>query len=225
MKISYRTAHRLNNKIMLPQVKYKIYKTKDPLFSCTTSSSWGILLVTFSFLKKMKNIENRSMRVEKIKYKNTTWLRLSGKCWYAHCNKKKSDGRMNVSAEKCTSSSLQNVIKLKQYRVSFRHNEWSFKMLCMCHEVYHSWWLFSSQSPSRFSKWRIIMRHSLNHISRDSSWFSPDTGHRSSESWFSGSHLCMLTLLLIWTWKLPHQTFSQFCVLLPLTIQQMHVKS
>ena len=25
---------------------------------------------------------------------------------------------------------------------------------------------------------------------------------------FSGSHLCMLTLLSIWTWKLPHQTFS-----------------
>ena len=86
-----------------------------------------------------------------------------------------------------------------------------FKRLCMYHEVYRSWWLFSSQSPSRFSKWRIIMRHSLNHISCDSSWFSPDTGHRSSESWFSGSHLCMLTLLLIWTWKLPHQTFSQFC--------------
>ena len=52
------------------------------------------------------------------------------------------------------------------------------------------------------------MRHLLNDISCDSSWFSPDTGHRSSESCFSGSHLCMLTLLSIWTWKLPHQTFS-----------------
>ena len=31
-------------------------------------------------------------------------------------------------------------------------------------------------------------------ISCDSSWFSPDT--------------CMLTLLSIWTWKIPHQTFS-----------------
>ena len=52
------------------------------------------------------------------------------------------------------------------------------------------------------------MRHSLNHISCDSSRFSPDTGHRFSESCFSGPHLCMLTLLSIWTWKLPHQTFS-----------------
>ena len=46
--------------------------------------------------------------------------------------KKKSDGRMNVSAEKCTCSFLQNVIKLKQYRVSFRHNEWSPLRGCVC---------------------------------------------------------------------------------------------
>ena len=46
-----------------------------------------------------------------------------------------------------------------------------------------------TQSPSRFSKWRIE-----RHISCDSSWFSPDT--------------CILTLLSIWTWKIPHQTFS-----------------
>ena len=157
------------------------------------------------------------MRVEKIKYKNTTWLRLSGKCWYAHCNKRKSDGRMNVSAEKYTRSFLQNVIKLRQYRVSFRHNEWATIICCVC--------VMKCTSRSRFLKWRIIVRHSLNHISCDSSWFSLDTDHRSSESWFSGSHLCMLTLLSIWTWKLPHQTFSQLYVLLSLSIQQMHVKS
>ena len=48
------------------------------------------------------------------------------------CNKKKSDERMNVSAEKCTCSFLQNVIKFKQYRVSFRHNEWSRLRCCVC---------------------------------------------------------------------------------------------
>ena len=66
-----------------------------------------------------------------------------------------------------------------------------------------------SSSPAR-RPWcsNSLVRHLLNDISCDSSWFSPDTGHRSSESCFSGSHLCMLTLLSIWTWKLPHQTFS-----------------
>ena len=39
---------------------------------------------------------------------------------------------MNVSAEKYTCSFLQNVIKLRQYRVSFRHNEWSPLRGCVC---------------------------------------------------------------------------------------------
>ena len=137
--------------------------------------------------------------------------------------KENSYGRMNVSAEKYTCSFLQNVIKLKRILSAIMMglcNRW-----CMYHEVYQQLVVIFVPKPLTVSKWRIIVGHSLNHISCDSSWFSPDTGHRSSESCFSGSHLCMLTLLSIWTWKLPHQTFSQLYVLLPLTIQQMHVKS
>ena len=109
--------------------------------------------------------------------------------------KENSYGRMNVSAEKYTCSFLQNVIKLKRIlsAIMMGHcNRW-----CMYHEVYQKLVVIFVPKPLTVSKWRIIVGHSLNHISCDSSWFSPDTGHRSSESCFSGSHLCMLTLLSI----------------------------
>ena len=63
---------------------------------------------------------------------------------------------------------------------------------CMYHEVYQQLVVIFVPKPLTVSKWRIIVGHSLNHISCDSSWFSPDTGHRSSESCFSGCHLCIV---------------------------------
>ena len=104
--------------------------------------------------------------------------------------KAKSYGRMNVSAEKYTCSFLQNVIKLKRIlsAIMMGHcNRW-----CMYHEVYQQLVVIFVPKPLTVSKWRIIVGHSLNHISCDSSWFSPDTGHRSSESCFSGCHLCIV---------------------------------
>ena len=94
--------------------------------------------------------------------------------------KEKSYGRMNVSAEKYTCSFLQNVIKLKRILSAIMMglcNRW-----CMYHEVYQQLVVIFVPKPLTVSKWRIIVEHSLNHISCDSSWFSP--GHRSSESCF-----------------------------------------
>ena len=109
--------------------------------------------------------------------------------------KENSYGRMNVSAEKYTCSFLQNVIKLKRILSAIMMglcNRW-----CMHHEVYQQLVVIFVPKPLTVSKWRIIVGHSLNPISCDSSWLSPDTGHRSSKSCFSGCHLCMLTLLSI----------------------------
>ena len=106
MKISYRTAYRLDNKIILPHVKYKIYKTKDPLFSCTTSSSWGILLVTLGFLKKIIISKIDRWEFKKLNKKIPHDHDSLGKSDILIVTKEKSNGRMNASAEKYTYSFL-----------------------------------------------------------------------------------------------------------------------
>ena len=170
---------------------WNIKLTKKGLsFSCTTSSSWGILLVTLGFLKKIRNIENRSVWIKKIKYKNTTRSRFSGKVWYARCNKSKELRKNECQRREINLLLLQNVIKLKRILSAIMMglcNRW-----CMYHEVYQQLVVIFVPKPLTVSKWRIIVGHSLNHISCDSSWFSPDTGHRSSESCFSGCHLCIV---------------------------------
>ena len=144
MKISYRTAYRLDNKIILLHVKYKIYKTKDPLFSCTTSSSWGILLVTLGFLKKIIISKIDRWEFKKLNKKIPHDHDSLGKSDILIVTKEKSNGRMNASAEKYTYSFLRNIIKLKQYRFSFRHDEWATIIDCVCiMKCTSSWWLFS----------------------------------------------------------------------------------
>ena len=62
--------------------------------------------------------------------------------------KENSYGRMNVSAEKYTCSFLQNVIKLKRI-LSAIMMATVIGGVCIM-KCTSSWWLFSSQSPSRF---------------------------------------------------------------------------
>ena len=101
---------------------WNIKLTKKGLsFSCTTSSSWGILLVTLGFLKKIRNIENRSVWIKKIKYKNTTRSRFSGKVWYARCNKRKELRKNECQRREIYLLLFTKCDKIKTH--SFRHND------------------------------------------------------------------------------------------------------
>ena len=101
---------------------WNIKLTKKGLsFSCTTSSSWGILLVTLGFLKKIRNIENRSVWIKKIKYKNTTRSRFSGKVWYARCNKRKELWKNECQRREIYLLLFTKCDKIKTH--SFRHND------------------------------------------------------------------------------------------------------
>ena len=117
---------------------WNIKLTKKGLsFSCTTSSSWGILLVTLGFLKKNNNVENRSMAIKKIKLKNTTQSQFFGKVWYSHCNKRKEQWKNECQRWEIYLLLFTKYNKIKTIPLFFP--PWwmgHYNRLCMYHEVY-----------------------------------------------------------------------------------------
>ena len=143
MKISYTTACNLNNKIMLPHVKYKTYK-KRTLFFLHDQQQLGDPPRHFGLPKKKIISKIDRWEFKKLNKKIPHDHDSLGKSDILIVTKEKSNGRMNASAEKYTYSFLRNIIKLKQYRFSFRHDEWATIIGCVCiMKCTSSWWLFS----------------------------------------------------------------------------------
>ena len=157
---------------------WNIKLTKKGLsFSCTTSSSWGILLVTLGFLKKIRNIENRSVWIKKIKYKNTTRSRFSGKVWYARCNKKKIATEEWMSAPRNILAPFTKCDKIKTH--SFRHDFqmtlwdsfWELRVTCAYQSETSPLFLFLTNLLPKLVEFRSISVFQFSLGNRYAWWY------------------------------------------------------